>query len=75
MEERTELAQMKETRLNKIRILKNEKQRFLLKLARYQVNKSTLRTEDFGNCSRPLWETEAQTNLEADWIQSIEQLS
>ena len=35
----TELAQMKETRLHKIRILKNEKQRFLLKLERHQVNK------------------------------------
>ena len=35
----TELAQMKETRLNKIRILKNEKQRVLLKLERHQVNK------------------------------------
>ena len=33
----TELAQMKETRLNKIRILKNEKQRVLLKLERHQV--------------------------------------
>ena len=106
----TGLAQMKETRLNKIRILKNEKQRVLLKLERHQVNKlfdenqskffkvlrdilkddeseeplyktpntrpetSTLRTEDFGNYWRPLWETEAQTNLDADWIQSIEQL-
>ena len=106
----TELAQMKETRLNKIRILKNEKQRVLLKLERHQVNKlfdenqlkffkvlrdilkddeseeplyekpntrpetSALRIEDFDNYWRPLWETEAQTNLEADWIQSIEQL-
>ena len=35
----TELAQMKETRLNNIRILKNEKQRVLLKLERHQVNK------------------------------------
>ena len=106
----TELAQMKETRLNKIRIQKNEKQRVLLKLERHQVNKlfdenqskffkvlrdipqndeseeplykkpnnrpetSTLRIEDFDNYWRPLWETEAQTNLEADWIQSIEQL-
>ena len=35
----TELAQMKETRLNKVRILKNEKQRVLLKLERHQVNK------------------------------------
>ena len=35
---------------------------------------STLRIEDFDNYWRPLWETEAQTNLEADWIQSIEQL-
>ena len=35
----TELAQMKETRLNKIRIVKNEKQRVLLKLERHQVNK------------------------------------
>ena len=35
----TELAQMKETRLNKIKILKNEKQRVLLKLERHQVNK------------------------------------
>ena len=106
----TELTQMKETRLNKIRILKNEKQRVLLKLERHQVNKlfdenqskffkvlrdilkddeseeplykkpntrpetSKLRIEDFDNYWRPLWETEAQTNLEADWIQSIEQL-
>ena len=106
----TELAQMKETRLNKIRIPKNEKQRVLLKLERHQVNKlfdenqskffkvlrdilkddesegplykkpntrpetSTLRIEDFDNYWRLLWETEAQTNLEADWIQSIEQL-
>ena len=30
---------MKETRLNKIRILKNENQRVLLKLERHQVNK------------------------------------
>ena len=37
----TELAQMKETRLNKIIILKHEKQRFLLKHTklRHQVNK------------------------------------
>ena len=35
----TELAQMKETRLNKIRILKNEKQRVLLKLERHQGSK------------------------------------
>ena len=35
----TELTQMKETRLNNIRILKNEKQRVLLKLERHQVNK------------------------------------
>ena len=35
---------------------------------------STLRSEDFDNYWRPLRETEAQTNLEADWIQSIEQL-
>ena len=35
----TELAQMKEMRVNKIRILKNEKQRVLLKLERHQVNK------------------------------------
>ena len=98
----TELAQMKETCLNKIRILKNEKQRVLLKLERHQVNKlfdenqskfftvlrnilkddeseeplykkpntrpetSTLRIEDFVNYWRPLWETEAQTNLEGD---------
>ena len=101
---------MKETCLNKIRILKNEKQRVLLKLERHQANKlfdenqskffkvlqdilkddeseeplykkpntqpetSTLRIEDFDNYWRPLWETEARTNLEADWIQSIEQL-
>ena len=101
---------MKETHLNKIRILKNENQRVLLKLERHQVNKlfdenqskffkvlrdilqndeseeplykkpntrsetSTLKIEDFDNYWRPLWETEAQTNLKADWIQSIEQL-
>ena len=35
----TDLAQMKGTHLNEIRILKNEKQRFLLKLERHQVNK------------------------------------
>ena len=35
----TELAQMKEMRLNKIRILKNEKHRVLLKLKRHQVKK------------------------------------
>ena len=35
---------------------------------------STLRIEDFDNYCRPLWETEVYTNLEADWIQSIEQL-
>ena len=35
---------------------------------------STLRIEDSDNYWRPLWETEAHTNLEADWIQSIEQL-
>ena len=35
----TKLAQIKETRLNKIRILKDEKQRVLLKLERHQVNK------------------------------------
>ena len=101
---------MKESRLNKIRILKNEKKRVLLKLERHQVNKlfdenqskffkvlrdilkddeseeplykkpdtrpetSTLRIEHFDNYWRPLWDTEAQTNLEADWIQSIEEL-
>ena len=106
----TDLTQMKETCLNKVRILKNEKQRVLLKLERHQVNKlfdenqskffkvlrdilkddeseepfykkpntrpetSALRIEDFDNYWRPLRETEAQTNLEADWIQSIEQL-
>ena len=35
----TELAQMNKTSLNKIRVLKNEKQRVLLKLERHQVNK------------------------------------
>ena len=35
---------------------------------------STLIMEDFDHYWRRLWETEAQTNLEADWIQSIEQL-
>ena len=39
-----------------------------------QPESSTLRIEDFDNYWRPLWETEAHTNLEADWIQSIEQL-
>ena len=109
--ETTELAQIKETRLDKIRILKHEKQIVLLKLEIHQVNKffdknqskvfkelrdifgkmmkarnklykkpntpletSTLRIEDFDNYWTPLWKTEAQTSLEANWIQGIKEL-
>ena len=56
-------------------ILKDdESEEPLYKKPNTRTETSTLRFEDFDNYWRPLWETEAHANLEADWIQSIEQL-
>ena len=52
----------------------DESEKPLYKKPNTRPETSTLRIEDFDNYWRPLWETETQTNLEAEWIESIKQL-
>ena len=52
----------------------NESEEPVYKMPNTRLETSKLRIKDFDNYWRPQWETEAQTNLEANWIQSIVQL-
>ena len=53
----------------------NESEEPLFKKPNTRPETSILRIEDFDNYWRPLWEAKAQSNLDVNWIRSIEQLT